>query len=157
MHELTVLERQHWPELYRLMVARRFPAVPPKFCDAEPMFGMARLFGIVEGSELKAGFVFGAPDEGIAHFDVVCSQAMQGLWATPEVLRRLFELAFGELGLRCVWVQPHGKRALRAALQAGFLPLTPLDGEAPVLAMTPNLLPKKFKPIKSKIKKEEER
>ena len=145
MGEIMALERQHWPELYRLMVARRFPAVPPKFAEAEPMFGAAKLFGLLDGSELKAGFVFGAPDEGIAHFDVVCSQQTQGLWATREVLRRLFALAFGELGLRCVWVQPHGKRALRAALQAGFLAVTPLDGLAPVLAMTPHLLPPKFK------------
>lgn len=44
-----------------------------------------------------------------------------------------------------MWVQPEHKTALKAALQAGFMPATPLDVAKPVLVMTPGLLPKKFR------------
>src|SRR5690606_9642108 len=108
-------------------------------------FASARLSGLVRGSELTSGFVFGPPVGGIAFFDVVCAARVRGQWAMPAVLRELFRLAFGEMGLRCVWIQPHGKKALRAALAAGFVPATALDVDQPVLVMTPGTLPRRFR------------
>lgn len=142
---VELLNSGHWPELYRLMVARNFPDIPPKYADAVPFFEKARLYGLLEGSELAAGFVFGPPEDGVAYFDVVCAARSRGKWATPAVLAGLFKLAFGEMGLRCVWVQPENKTALKAALKAGFAPASPLDADKPVLVMTPGLLPGKFK------------
>ncbi|PZP39010.1 MAG: hypothetical protein DI585_05545 [Pseudomonas fluorescens] len=142
---VEALGQGHWPELYRLMVARNFPDVPPKYVDAVPYFRKARLYGLMEGSELAAGFVFGPPEDGVAYFDVVCTARQKGVWATFPVLRSLFDVAFCEMGLRCVWVQPENKVALKAALKAGFVAATPLDVEKPILVMTPSLLPRKFK------------
>jgi|GEM_PF-1766629 hypothetical protein len=142
---LEALGPAHWPELYRLMVARGFPDVPPRYDEAVPFFKRARPYGLMRGSEIMAGFVFGEPEDGIAFFDVVCARASQGVWATPGVLAALFRLAFDEMKLRCVWVQPHGKAAIKAALQGGFVAATPLDGPSPVLVMTPALLPKRFR------------
>ena len=142
---VELLSAGHWPELYRLMVARNFPDVPPKYVEAVPYFKKARLYGLIGGSELAAGFVFGPPEDGVAYFDVVCASRARGKWATPQVLHGLFDVAFGVMELRCIWVQPENKVALKAALQAGFMPATPLDRDKPVLVMTPGLLPKRFK------------
>lgn len=144
LHPIT---RGQWPELYRLMVARRFPGVPPKYADALPRFEQADMYGLNNGSELETAFIFGEPDDGIAFFDVVCRADRQGLWASSAVLRALFTLAFMKRGLRCVWVQPHSRRALKAALGAGFVPATPLDIKSPVLVMTPGTLPRRFRTI----------
>lgn len=137
-----------WPELYRLMVARRFPSTPPKYVDAEPFFRTAHVFGMRGQGGLLAGFVFGEPQDGIGFVDIVCRVSEQGRWATKPVLRELLRLAFlpepQGLGLRCLWVQPHHPKALKAALKAGFVPVTPLDGEAPILAMTPHSAPPKL-------------
>jgi hypothetical protein len=142
---VEMLNTGHWPELYRLMVARNFPDVPPRYKDAVPFFEKARLYGLMEGSELAAGFVFGPPEDGVAYFDVVCAARSRGKWASPKVLADLFGVAFGEMKLRCVWVQPENKAALKAALQAGFMPASALDVAKPVLVMTPGLLPRKFR------------
>lgn len=142
---IELLSAGHWPELYRLMVVRGFPDVPPKFVDAVPFFEKVKMYGVMEGSELAAGFVFGPVEDGVAYFDVVCAAKLKGKWATPTVLRELFRLAFKTMKLRCVWVQPEGKVALKAALQAGFVAATPLDAAKPVLVMTPGLLPERFK------------
>ena len=142
---VELLNNSHWPELYRLMVARNFPDVPPKYADAVPFFEQARLYGLLEGSELTAGFVFGPPEDGVAYFDVVCAVRSSGKWAMPTVLTKLFKVAFEDMKLRCVWVQPENKRALKAALQAGFIAATALDVASHVLVMTPSLLPAKFK------------
>ena len=142
---VELLNSGHWPELYRLMVARGFPDVPPKYLDAVPFFKQARLYGLIEGSELAAGFVFGPPENGVAYFDVVCAARSKGKWATPAVLAGLFDVAFRVMGLRCVWVQPENKTALKAALKAGFVPATELTVDKPVLVMTPGLLPRKFR------------
>lgn len=99
----------------------------------------------VEDDGLAAGFVFGQPDHGVAFFDVVCRTEAQGLWASAGVLRALFRLAFDSMGLHCVWVQPQGRRAMKTALQAGFVPATPLDAPNPVLVMTPALLPRRLR------------
>lgn len=139
------MNNSHWPELYRLMVARNFPDVPPKYADAVPFFKRSRLYGLLEGSELTTGFVFGVPEDGVAYFDVVCAVRSSGRWAMPGVLGMLFKVAFDDMKLRCVWVQPENKRALKAALMAGFVPATALDVDRPVLVMTPALLPRKFK------------
>lgn len=149
--QLEPLGRHHWPELYRMMVSQRFPDVPPAFAEAQPYFETARLFGLEDGGGLKAGFVFGPDEDGIAYLDVVCTPREHGKWATPAVLRRLYALAFGlpeggGLGLRCLWVQPHGKRAIKACLQAGFVPPgVPLQGESPVLVMTPHGVPRRYR------------
>lgn len=139
--ELRTLGREHWPELYRLMVARGFPDVPAKYAEARPYFESVRVLGLMEGSALCAGFVFGEPEDGVAFFDVVCSRSAQGLWARRDVMQALFEIAFVKMGLRCLWVQVRSKKALRAALMAGFVAATPLDAEEPVLVMTPGTLP----------------
>jgi hypothetical protein len=147
---LAPLGQGQWEELYRLMVSRRFPAVPPSLAEAKPHFAQARLYGLMEKSQLEVAFVFGPPQEGISFLDVVCTPKAQGLWATPRVLRELYHLAFDTLKLRVVWVQAHHKKALKAALQAGFLPSTPLDGPAPVLVMTPFGMPPRYRKPKLK-------
>lgn len=131
------LQRGQWPELYRLMVMQKFPDLPPRFADAQPFFDSASLFGVMDGSTLAAGFVFGPPQDGICFFDVVCAPNHHGRWATPAVIRALVCEAFERRRLRCVWVQCANKRALKAALAAGFVPATPLDVTEPVLVMTP--------------------
>jgi len=142
------LQCGHWPEVYRLMVARGFPQVPPRYSDAVPYFARASVYGQMKGSEVCAAYVFGPAEDGVAFFDVVCAAKEQGKWATPATLRKLFELAFGGMGLRCVWVQPQGRKALKAALAAGFVPATAWDAANPVLVMTPGLLPRKLRPRK---------
>lgn len=143
--EVFSLEPRYWPQLYRLMVEREFPQVPRDYAEALPFFERVRIYGLLDGEGISAGFVFGAPENGVAFFDVVCAPRMNGNWATPAVLRRLYALAFEELGLRAVWVQPHGKDALKAALAAGFTPVSEMDGKVPVLVMTPHGVPGKFK------------
>lgn len=97
---VELLNSGHWPELYRLMVARHFPDVPPKYAEAVPFFEKARLYGVVEGSELTTGFVFGPPEDGVAYFDVVCAARQRGKWASASVLKELFAVAFDEMELR---------------------------------------------------------
>lgn len=143
--EVCALEPRDWPQLYRLMVEREFPHVPRAYEEALPFFERVRIYGLLDGEGIGAGFVFGMPEEGVAFFDVVCAPRLKGNWARPGVLRRLYALAFSELGLRAVWVQPHGKAALKAALQAGFVPAGGMDAKAPVLVMTPHGVPGKFK------------
>lgn len=143
--ELRQLGREHWPELYRLMVARGFPHVPGKFSEAAPYFESARVMGVLEGSELAVGFVVGPAEDGVAFFDVVCSRKCQGKWANREVLACLYDMAFRGMGLRCLWVQPRHPVALKAALQAGFTPATSLEGDEPVLVMTPFSCPRWLK------------
>ncbi len=148
---LEPLDRHQWPELYRLMVAQTFPGVPPAYGEAQPYFESARMFGCADTGGLRAAFVFGPDEDGIAYLDVVCAPREHGKWATLTVLRSLYGLAFdpvarGGLGLRCLWVQPHGKRAVKACLQAGFVPPgTSLDGDAPVLVMTPHGVPRRYR------------
>lgn len=150
---VELLHAGQWPELYRLMVVQKFPDVPPKYSEAVPYFEKANVYGVLEGSKLQVGFVFGPPEDGVAFFDVVCAASEQGRWATPAVVRKLFGLAFGEMKLRCVWIQPATRKALKAGLAAGFVPATPLDAEKPILVMTPGLLQRKFQ----KEKEQEER
>lgn len=143
---LQPLHKTDYRALHTLMKERKFPAVPPTLREAEDRFASARLLGLVEpDGTLAAGFVFGPPEEGVAFFDVVCSAALQGKWATPRVLKALFSYAFGTLGLRAVWVQSEKGRPLRAALGAGFVPVTPLTGKAPILVITPPLVPKRLR------------
>lgn len=142
---VELLHFGQWPELYRLMVAQKFPDVPPRYSEAVPYFEKANVYGVLEGSKLQVGFVFGPPEDGVAFFDVVCAASEQGKWAKPAVLRKLFALAFEDMGLRCVWIQPATRKALKAGLAAGFVPATPLDTEKPVLVITPGLLPRKFR------------
>lgn len=143
--EVCALAPSQWPQLYRLMVARQFPDVPEDYAAALPFFRQVRIYGLVDSAGICAGFVFGAPEDGVAFFDVVCAPRMRGCWARPKVLRELYRLAFGEMGLRAVWVQPHGKVAVTAALKAGFVPVSRVGGKAPVLVMTPHAVPRKFK------------
>lgn len=144
---MYALEEQDWPALHRLMVAQKFPRVPQPYAEAEPYFKGVHAYGVgPRRRTLEAAFVFGPPEDGIAFFDAVCAPTQHGKWATPTLLRQLFAKAFGGrplgLGLRALWVQPHGARALKAALQAGFVAVTPLKGEGPpVLVITPALVP----------------
>lgn len=131
----------HWPEVYKLMVAREFPNVPATYKDAMPQLARCRLLGVVGNDGLEVVFVVGPPDDGVAFLDVVCAASKCGTWATRGVMAALAGVLFGELGLRCVWVQVHARAALKAALQVGFVPVTGLDVKAPILAMTPASLP----------------
>ncbi len=141
---LIPLAEADWPALHQLMCTRRFPHVPASYLKARPQFRSATLLGLKQRQQLVAAFVFGPPENGVAFFDAICRQGMAGRWATRPLLRRLFGVAFQPapvgLGLRAVWVQPHGPTALKACLQAGFQAVTPLRGsrEAPVLVLTPH-------------------
>jgi hypothetical protein len=149
--ELCPLTERDWPSLHKLMVQRKFPHVPRSYAAAKQHFAQAKAFGLKQGLQPKGGieaaFLFGPPDNGVAFFDAVCSPAQEGRWAMPNVLRALFTQAFAApplgLGLRAVWVQTHGSKALNAALKAGFIAATPLSETAqPVLVITPNLVPR---------------
>jgi hypothetical protein len=145
MKKLAPLPPGRWKELHRLMVMQKFPAVPPGYKEAAAHFAQARIFGLDEGNELLAAFVFGPPQDEVSFMDVVCAPRAQGLWATPGVLRQLYDLAFNRLGLRVVWVQPRRRAGLKAALQAGFMPGTPLGVGHPVLVMTPFGVPPRYR------------
>ncbi len=152
MRELIELAEADWPALHHLMRQRQFPQVPASYAQARPQFKAAQLWGLKSGSRLDAGFVFGPAENGIAFFDAVCAASAEGTWATRPLLVRLFAQAFKPapqgLGLRALWVQPHGKVALKACLAAGFQAVTPLkmaDGSAPVLVITPQLVPFKLR------------
>jgi hypothetical protein len=152
MPNLIPLAETDWPALHKLMRARKFPHTPANYLQARPQLRAAKLWGLKQRNELLAGFVFGPPQDGIAFFDAVCAASAEGHWATRPLLRNLFAEAFGPapkgLGLRALWVQPHGARALRACLAAGFQPVTPLkvrDGSPPVLVITPHLVRTKLK------------
>lgn len=139
------LSKRDWGEVHALMVARDFPDVPPTLAGAVPFFGAVQMYGR-RGPDGRLGvvWVLGRPQDGAAFLDVVCARGWQGRWATAKVLGALYTLAFGQMHLRCLWVQPRNKTALRAALAAGFVPGTPLDVAEPVLVMTPYGVPKKW-------------
>jgi hypothetical protein len=144
--ELTRLTEADWPALHALMRVRKFPNVPANYLQARPQLRGAHLFGLRGTQGLEAGFVFGPAQDGVAFFDVVCSTKAAGKWARKGLLKALFRQAFAAppigFGLRCLWVQPHGAVALRAALAAGFTAVTPLKKTVlPVLVITPKLLP----------------
>lgn len=134
-----MLERlgvRDWPEVHALMVERGFPEVPTEYAVAAQRMRDVTLLGVRDGRRLGVVFVVGEDDEGISFLDVVCSTEQQGKWATRGLMVALAQELFVRMGLRCVWVQVHGKAALKAALQAGFTPATALDAKAPVLVMT---------------------
>ena len=133
------LEAGEWPVLYRMMVQQKFPHVPPAYEEAKPYFAGAHVLGVRKGSDLLAGLVVGKAEDGISFLDVVCAPNQHGKWASRGVIRDLCHRAFEEMQLRCVWIQVHGKAALKSALQAGFVPATPLDCASPVLVLTPYL------------------
>ena len=148
--QLKTLCEREWPVLHRLMVARKFPHVPTRYADAVPQLRKATLLGLGGQGALQAAFVFGPAQDGVAFFDAVCSRAAEGKWATRPLLQALFQKAFTKppegMGLRCLWVQPHGAVALRAALTAGFQAVTPIrrSGEPPVLVLTPTTMPRMY-------------
>ncbi|MCA3244380.1 MAG: hypothetical protein INF43_03620 [Alphaproteobacteria bacterium] len=151
MLPLTTLAEADWPALHRLMRRRKFPHTPATLQQAAPHFRAATVLGLKGRGGLQAGFIFGPPEHGIAFFDAVCRTAAAGRWATRPVLQALFRHAFAPppqgLGLRALWVQPHGRTALQACLAAGFQAVTPLklrDGSPPVLVITPRLVPITF-------------
>ena len=150
--QLKPLCEHEWPALHRLMVARKFPHVPARFADAVPQLRQATLLGLGGQGGLQAAFVFGPAQDGVAFFDAVCSRTAAGKWATRPLLQALFSKAFTKppagMGLRCLWVQPHGTVALRAALAAGFQAVTPIrrSGEPPVLVLTPTTMPRIYQP-----------
>ena len=143
---LRPLTCAEWPALYMLMRERGFPHVPATPEAAYGRFEGVEILGIFEQQRLVCGFMFGEPEEGVAFFDVVCAEDMQGLWATPRILKALFGYAFETLKLRAVWVQSQKGRPLRAALQAGFTPVTPLNAPDPVLVMTRWSVPQRLRP-----------
>lgn len=148
MEPMELLKTPDWPEVYGLMVRRNFPDVPPTLEAAVPFLNGARVFGFRDATgQLAVVWVLGEDDDGVAFLDVVCAPCWQGRWATRARLRELYRLIFEKLNLRCVWVQPKSRVALRAALAAGFVPGTPLDMEAPILLMTPFSTPKKWMPM----------
>ncbi|MFZ2587893.1 MAG: hypothetical protein WAZ18_07250 [Alphaproteobacteria bacterium] len=138
---LEPLSALHWLEVYGLMRGREFPNVPATYGEALPYLARCRLYGVEGGNGLEVVFVVGPADDGVAFLDVVCARPVEGKWATRAVMGSLADVVFRELGLRCVWVQAHTRHGLKAALQAGFVPATELDGKAPVLVMTPLSLP----------------
>ena len=149
--QLCPLTERDWPSLHKLMLQRKFPHVPTIYCEAKPHFARAKAFGLKPSLGLEAAFLFGPPEDGIAFFDVVCSVGQEGRWAMPSVLRALYAQAFlpppNGLGLRAVWVQTHSARALKAALKAGFVAVTPLGKtEAPILVLTARQIPPSLKP-----------
>lgn len=136
MRAFVPLARTDWPRVYRWMVAQDFPHVPSCYEEALPYFESVHMWGIKKNSDLVAAFVVGAPDDGVSFLDVVCAPGEEGKWASRPMMKALAQTAFGEMGLRCLWVQAHKKEGLTAALKAGFVPSTPLDCPAPVLALT---------------------
>lgn len=136
MAMLEKLGVRDWREVFALMVERGFPDVPDSYLTAASRFAEVTLLGVRHGGALGVVFVVGEDDEGISFLDVVCSGAQQGRWASRGLMVALADEVFGRMGLRCLWVQVHGREGLKAALQAGFTPATALDAKAPVLVMT---------------------
>jgi hypothetical protein len=136
---MYILERlgvRDWPEVHALMVERGFPHVPEDYVAAAQRMADVTLLGVRHGRRLGVVFVVGEDDEGISFLDVVCAADREGKWASRGLMAELADEVFGRMGLRCLWVQVHGRAALKAALQAGFTPATALDAKAPVLVMT---------------------
>ncbi|MFZ2619772.1 MAG: hypothetical protein WAX89_02770 [Alphaproteobacteria bacterium] len=136
--ELRKLPQSHWPALHRLMLQQAFPAVPEDYDEAEPYLRAVHTYGAFGENGLQAAFLFGERTEESAFLDVVCAPTAHGRWASRKLLRQLGEMAFGLWGLRFLWAETHSAPALKAALQAGFQPTTPLDGESVVLILTPH-------------------
>lgn len=147
MCELVVraLQQHHLPELYRLMVVQNFPDVPESFSEAEAFFATAYAFGAFEKNELRAGFLFGDITTQAAFLDVVCAPNFHGRWATKGTLKQLYRVAFLEMELDYVWVQPQNKKALKAALTAGFVFATDVNASEPVLILTRHGVHKKLR------------
>lgn len=136
MVNLKRVEASRWPEVHALMVARGFPGVPLRYEMALPLLALVRLYALGGPDGLRVVFVVGPDDDGVAFLDVVCVADAEGRWATKPVMRALAHELFETLKLRCVWVEAHHKKALKAALTAGFVPATELDADKPVLVMT---------------------
>jgi len=134
--EVRALQEHHLPELYRLMVVQNFPDVPDSFAEAEAFFATAYAFGAFSDNALCAGFLFGDITTTSAFLDVVCAPCFHGRWATKGTLKQLYRLAFLDMGLDYIWVQPKNKRALKTCLRAGFVATTHLEAEEPVLILT---------------------
>lgn len=136
MTALVELSRGDWAAVYRLMRVQKFPAVPATFAEAQPYFERVTLLGVWRDCALDVVFAVGVPQDGIAFLDAVCAPDRHGAWARPGFLLRLKHMLFGHMRLRAVWVQVEGRKALRASLQAGFMPVTALDAPQPILVMT---------------------
>lgn len=145
MLNVMPVKNHHLKELYNMMVLQNFPEVPHKFSEAEPYLKQTKNYGIFCNNRLQAGFIFGEIENGGAFFDVVCARNFQGKWATFATLRQLYDIAFNDLKLNFVWSEPHSKRALKAALMAGFNYTMPVKNVPPLLVLTPQSLRKKFK------------
>ncbi len=147
------------PNLYQLMVEEDFPDVPETLAEALPMLAQTRSYGLFESRDMCAGFVFGDITPTNAFFDVVCRNDYRARWGNRRVLRKLYEVAFKEMGLRFVWSQPKNRAAQRAALKGGFVPLSEVvwADEWPVLVLTPYTIPKRLLPEGMRRKKETEK
>jgi hypothetical protein len=122
------------------MVIQNFPQTPDCYDEAAFFYEQVDVFGLFSNNELVAAFIFGQRTESSAFLDVVCAPGWEKRWASRHLLRALGGLAFEHYGLKLVWAQTHCRRSLRAALQAGFVPITPLGGEEPpTLVITPRL------------------
>lgn len=145
---LRELQQNELQQLHHMMVERGFPNVPTDFLQADEALEETLNYGLFTAQgQLEAGFIFGDITEDSAFFDVVCSAKYQGRWATKKSLKALYNVAFSQLGLDFIWVQPHNPEALKAALQAGFVFATSSSKKSPVLVLTARHIRHKFNKI----------
>ena len=145
-YQLKEVGMECLPEIYCLMQEQNFPDLPKSYEIAKNYFNDVVMLTINDDdSQIKAVFILGDIIEKSAFFDVVCSDDIKGKWATPAILRKLYKYAFEYLGLDFIWAEPKNKKALKACLGAGFRFINEAINTEPVLILTPNYLPKKFR------------
>ena len=138
------LEENNFPEIYNFMKQSNFPDVPDSYGQARPFFEETINFGAFIDGQLKTGFIFGDVTESSAFLDIVCDPAFKGKWATVSILQEIYNIAFNHMQLKFIWVEARNSKSLRAALQAGFTFVTPLENDTHVLVLTKNNLRKRF-------------
>jgi hypothetical protein len=132
------------PAVFAMMQEQHFPHVPDSYEGALEVLSEAELWGVYQENELQAVILFGDMTSTSAFVDVVCRKEAQGKWATPRVMRQLYDYAFRSCQLDFLWCQPHNTVALTAALKAGFV-LANSGETPPVLILTRQRLRQRFK------------
>ena len=107
--------------LHQLMLKEGFPHTPQCFIQAKSFLDECICYGKFNDKGcLDAAFIFGDIQKETAFLDVICQKKMRGRWLNLKVIQFIMRLAFGDLNLKYIWVQPQNKTSNKLARAFGF-------------------------------------
>lgn len=119
--QLRALRAIEYHDLFTLMKEESFPDTPQCFYEAKKIFSSCLCYGkFSKEGQLNAAFVFGEVTNENAFIDVVCRNEMRGKWATKKTIKWIFNIAFSDLNLSYIWINPKRMASLKMASQIGF-------------------------------------